>query len=101
LVAKERTRAGRKEAPKLTFHLSFLPTLLFFLLLLSAAIYGVRGKADISIFMLFPTGRVSAIQEAQMTSILDSNVHCLSVEGTFDDCQVRLSLSLLLPSSPI
>lgn len=39
--------------------------------------------------MLFPTGRVSPIQEAQMTSVLDDNVHCISVEGTFDDCQVR------------
>jgi hypothetical protein len=54
-----------------------------------AAIYGVRGKADIQIFMLFPKGRVSPIQEAQMTSVLDDNVHCISVEGTFDDCQVR------------
>ncbi|CED82100.1 Pyridoxalphosphate-dependent enzyme/predicted threonine synthase [Phaffia rhodozyma] len=53
----------------------------------SAAIYGVRGKEDISIFMLFPKGRVSPIQEAQMTSVLDSNVHCIAVEGTFDDCQ--------------
>lgn len=40
--------------------------------------------------MLFPTGRVSAIQEAQMTSVLDDNVHCLSVKGTFDDCQVSV-----------
>jgi hypothetical protein len=65
-----------------------LPSYLSDARLSSAAIYGVRGKADISIFMLFPKGRVSAIQEAQMTSILDSNVHCLSVDGTFDDCQV-------------
>ncbi|EEP80999.1 threonine synthase [Uncinocarpus reesii 1704] len=30
---------------------------------------------------------VSPIQEAQMTTVLDSNVHNLSVEGSFDDCQ--------------
>lgn len=53
----------------------------------SAAIQGVRSKDDISIFMLFPTGRVSPIQEAQMTSVLDDNVHNVSVQGTFDDCQ--------------
>ncbi|KAH9927927.1 tryptophan synthase beta subunit-like PLP-dependent enzyme [Epithele typhae] len=53
----------------------------------SAAIYGLRGKDNVSIFILFPTGRVSEIQEAQMTTVLDPNVHCLTVGGTFDDCQ--------------
>ncbi|TIC57852.1 threonine synthase [Wallemia mellicola] len=53
----------------------------------SAAIYGVRGKDDISIFILHPKGRVSPIQEAQMTTVLDSNVHNCAVQGTFDDCQ--------------
>lgn len=53
----------------------------------SAAIYGLRGKKDVSVFILFPHGRVSPIQEAQMTTVLDPNVHNLSVEGTFDDCQ--------------
>lgn len=38
---------------------------------------------------MFPNGRVSPIQEAQMTTVLDKNVHCISVSGTFDDCQVR------------
>ena len=53
----------------------------------SAAIYGLRGKRDIDVFILFPTGRVSPIQEAQMTTVPDENVHCVSVEGTFDDYQ--------------
>ena len=53
----------------------------------SAAISGLRGRNDLSIFMLHPRGKVSPIQEAQMTTILDSNVHNLSVEGSFDDCQ--------------
>jgi len=53
----------------------------------SAAIYGLRGKADLSIFMLHPKGKVSEVQEAQMTTILDKNVHNVSVEGSFDDCQ--------------
>ncbi|KAG0023164.1 threonine synthase [Entomortierella chlamydospora] len=53
----------------------------------SAAIYGLRNKQDLEVFILFPTGRVSPIQEAQMTTVLDKNVHNVSVRGTFDDCQ--------------
>ncbi|KAH8829171.1 tryptophan synthase beta subunit-like PLP-dependent enzyme [Flagelloscypha sp. PMI_526] len=53
----------------------------------SAAIYGLRNKAHISIFILHPKGRVSPIQEAQMTTVTDENVHNLAVQGTFDDCQ--------------
>lgn len=53
----------------------------------SAAIYGVRGKARISIFMLHPKGRISPIQERQMTSVLDPNVHNIAVRGSFDDAQ--------------
>jgi threonine synthase len=53
----------------------------------SAAIYGLRSKQDISIFILHPKGRTSPIQEAQMTTVLDDNVFNLAVEGTFDDCQ--------------
>lgn len=55
----------------------------------SAAIYGLRGKKDVSVFILHPKGRVSPIQEAQMTTVLDANVHNLAVDGTFDDCQVN------------
>ncbi|CAM1509150.1 Fc.00g028890.m01.CDS01 [Cosmosporella sp. VM-42] len=53
----------------------------------SAAIYGLRGKKDVSVFIMHPQGRVSPIQEAQMTTVLDANVHNLAVKGTFDDCQ--------------
>jgi len=52
-----------------------------------AAIYGMRGKENVECFILFPEGRVSHIQQQQMTSVLDSNVHCIAVKGTFDDCQ--------------
>jgi threonine synthase len=55
----------------------------------SAAIYGLRGKKDVSVFIMFPDGKVSPVQEAQMTTVLDANVHNVAVEGTFDDCQVR------------
>ncbi|KAI0267426.1 tryptophan synthase beta subunit-like PLP-dependent enzyme [Gloeopeniophorella convolvens] len=53
----------------------------------SAAIYGLRGKKNVSIFILHPKGRVSPIQEAQMTTVTDSNVHNIAVKGTFDNCQ--------------
>jgi threonine synthase len=53
----------------------------------SAAIYGLRNKKDVSVFILYPTGRISPIQEMQMTTVLDKNVHTISVKGTFDDCQ--------------
>jgi threonine synthase len=53
----------------------------------SAAIYGVRGKEKINIFILHPHGKTSPIQALQMTTVLDANVHNISVNGTFDDCQ--------------
>lgn len=53
----------------------------------SAAIYGMRGKERIRIFILHPLGRVSPIQERQMTTVLDSNVYNIAIRGTFDDGQ--------------
>ncbi|MFO7870692.1 MAG: threonine synthase [Kiritimatiellia bacterium] len=53
----------------------------------SAAIYGVRGKRNLSIFMMHPKGRISETQERQMTTVLDDNVMNIALEGTFDDCQ--------------
>ena len=53
----------------------------------SAAICGVRGRKGIRIFVMHPAGRVSPIQERQMTSVLDDNVHNIAIDGSFDDCQ--------------
>ncbi len=53
----------------------------------SAAIYGVRGKENINIFILHPHGKTSIIQALQMTTVTDPNVFNIAVEGTFDDCQ--------------
>lgn len=39
----------------------------------SAAIYGLRGKKDVSVFIMYPTGKVSPVQEAQMTTVTDEN----------------------------
>ena len=53
----------------------------------SAAIYGVKGKKNINIFILHPHGRVSRMQALQMTTVKDRNCFNLAIEGTFDDCQ--------------
>ncbi len=53
----------------------------------SAAIYGVRGKRNINIFILHPHGKVSPVQEWQMTTVTDPNVFNLAIRGTFDDGQ--------------
>ena len=53
----------------------------------SAAIHGVRGKPGIEIFIMYPEGRVSPLQERQMATVPDANVHCLAIRGTFDDGQ--------------
>ncbi len=53
----------------------------------SAAIYGVRGKERINIFILHPYKRVSPVQELQMTTVTDPNVFNIAVRGTFDDGQ--------------
>jgi len=63
----------------------------------SAAIYGLRGKKGVDCVILFPNGRVSSIQERQMTTVLDDNIHCVAIEGTFDDCQDLVKASFNSP----
>ena len=53
----------------------------------SAAIYGVRGKEKINIFVMHPHKRVSPVQELQMTTVVDDNVHNIAIDGSFDDAQ--------------
>ena len=53
----------------------------------SAAIAGCAGRANMEVYILFPEGRVSEAQRRQMTTVEAENVHCLAIEGTFDDCQ--------------
>lgn len=53
----------------------------------ASAIEGVRGKEGIRICILHPHGKVSKVQELQMTTVDDANVLNLSVDGNFDDCQ--------------
>ncbi len=53
----------------------------------AAAIAGVRARPGIRIFVMHPKGGISSLQQLQMTTILDDNVHNLAIKGTFDDCQ--------------
>jgi threonine synthase len=53
----------------------------------SAAIYSVKGKEHIKIFILYPNRAISKIQELQMVTHNDRNIEAIAVEGSFDDCQ--------------
>ncbi|GAB5388111.1 MAG: threonine synthase [Alphaproteobacteria bacterium] len=53
----------------------------------SAAIHGLKGRERADCFILYPHGRVSEVQRRQMTTEAGGNVHCLAIEGSFDDCQ--------------
>jgi threonine synthase len=52
-----------------------------------AAIEAFRDSRRISLFMLHPHERVSAVQRRQMTTQGAANIHNIAVEGTFDDAQ--------------
>ncbi|TPK59346.1 MULTISPECIES: threonine synthase [unclassified Mesorhizobium] len=55
-----------------------------------AAIDAFAGRSRTDIFILFPHGRVSPVQQRQMTTSKAENVHALAIEGNFDDCQGML-----------
>jgi len=52
----------------------------------SAVAYGFYDTPGINVFVLYPKGKVSLIQEKQLTT-LDKNITAIEVDGTFDDCQ--------------
>jgi threonine synthase len=52
----------------------------------SAVAQAFHGRAGIDVVILYPSGRVSGLQEKQLTT-LGGNVHALEVQGSFDDCQ--------------
>jgi threonine synthase len=56
----------------------------------AAAIHGLLGKPGTAIFILYPDGRVSPLQERQMACTGADNVFALAVDGTFDDAQNAL-----------
>ena len=52
----------------------------------SAVARAFHGKDSIDVVILYPSGRVSPLQEKQLTTV-GGNVHALEVKGSFDDCQ--------------
>lgn len=56
----------------------------------AAAIHGLLGKEGVEIFILYPKGGVSALQERQMACTGAGNVHAVAIDGTFDDAQAAI-----------
>lgn len=52
----------------------------------SAVAHGFYGVENVRVVILYPDGKVSPLQEAQMTT-LGGNIYPLKVAGNFDDCQ--------------
>jgi threonine synthase len=52
----------------------------------SAVAQAFYKKENISVVILYPSGRVSPLQEKQLTT-LGENIYALEVDGNFDDCQ--------------
>ena len=52
----------------------------------SAVASGFYQVENVEVVILYPRGKVSDLQERQMTT-LGSNIHALAIEGNFDDCQ--------------
>ncbi len=53
----------------------------------AAAVTALAGLPNIDVVVLHPKGRISDVQRRQMTTVTQSNVRNLAVEGTFDDAQ--------------
>ncbi|MCB9967714.1 MAG: threonine synthase [Geminicoccaceae bacterium] len=56
----------------------------------AAAVRAFAGLERIRVAILFPEGRISPVQQRQMTTASAANVEIIAVQGTFDDCQNRL-----------
>jgi threonine synthase len=52
----------------------------------SAVARAFHGKNSIDVVILYPSGRVSALQEQQLTTV-GGNVVAVEIQGSFDDCQ--------------
>lgn len=51
-----------------------------------AVAHGFYDVEGVDVVILYPSGKVSSVQEKQLTT-LGKNIHALEVNGTFDDCQ--------------
>lgn len=60
----------------------------------SAVANGFLGVDGVRVFVLYPKGKVSPIQESQFTT-LGRNIVALEIDGTFDDCQALVKQAFL------
>ncbi|GHT40998.1 threonine synthase [Bacteroidia bacterium] len=60
----------------------------------SAVANGFLGVKGIHVYVLYPKGKVSAIQESQFTT-LGQNITALEIDGTFDDCQALVKSAFM------
>ena len=60
----------------------------------SAVANGFLGVPGVRVFVLYPQGKVSRIQEAQFTT-LGKNITALEINGTFDDCQALVKSAFM------
>jgi threonine synthase len=60
----------------------------------SAVANGFLGVKGIHVYVLYPKGLVSPIQECQFTT-LGQNITALEVDGTFDDCQALVKSAFM------
>ncbi len=56
----------------------------------AAAIHGLLDKVGVNTFILYPEGRISALQERQMTCTGSETVFPLAIQGSFDDAQTAM-----------
>jgi threonine synthase len=59
-----------------------------------AVAFGFHRVPGISVVILYPKGKVSELQEKQLTT-LGENIHALEINGTFDDCQALVKQAFL------
>jgi len=60
----------------------------------SAVANGFYGNDRIKVALLYPSGKVSRIQEQQLTT-LDKNIQAFEIQGTFDECQRLVKTAFL------
>jgi threonine synthase len=62
----------------------------------SAVAHGFHNQPHIKVFVLYPSGKISPLQEKQIAT-LGGNIVAVEVEGTFDDCQLLAKQALSDP----
>ena len=59
----------------------------------ASGFYDVKG---VEVVILYPSGKVSSVQEQQLTT-LGKNIRALEIEGSFDDCQAMVKQAFMDP----